>query len=108
MSYVDDIRQHAGKLVRVEIIFSEALEEDFDQLFKEKKVAARYTKIKGIMGAGYSNPKLGDAIWPQLNTMFIIYTTEDESQKIIEIVEKLRLRYIGEGVACFISDATEV
>ncbi len=108
MSYIESIKQHAGLQKRVEIIFSQALEEDFEQHFHEKKVAARYTKLSGVMGAGYSNPKLGDAIWPQLNMIYIIYCSEEDCQTIVEIVEQLRLQYIGEGIACFISEATEV
>ena len=108
MSYIEAIKQHAGLQKRVELIFSQAIEEDFVQLFAEKKVAARYTKLNGVMGAGYSNPRLGDAIWPQLNVMYIIHCSEEDCNTIIEIVEQLRLQYIGEGIACFISEATEV
>ncbi len=108
MGYLESIRQHAGLQKRVEIIFSQAIEEDFIQEFKEHKVAARYTKLKGVMGAGYSIPRLGDAIWPQLNMMYIIYCGEEDCKTIISIVEKLREQYIGEGIACFVSDSTEV
>ena len=96
MSYADAIRQHAGVQKRVEIIYSQAIEEDFVQLFKENNVAGRYTKIAGIMGAGYSNPRLGDAIWPQLNVMYIVYCSEEDCKKI------------GEGIACFVSESEEV
>ena len=108
MGYVENIKIHAGVQKRVEIIFSQAIEEDFAQLFKEREVAARYTKIAGVMGAGYSNPRLGDAIWPQFNMMYIIYCSDDDAKKIIEIVEQLRLQYIGEGIACFVSQSEEV
>lgn len=108
MSYAENIKIHAGVQKRVEMIFSQAIEEDFVQMFKEQEVAARYTKIERIMGAGYSNPRLGDAIWPQLNVMYIVYCSNDECQKIIEIVEKLRMQYIGEGIACFVSESVEV
>jgi len=108
MGYLENIKIHAGVQKRVELIFSQAIEEDFVQLFKEKEVASRYTKLAGVMGAGYSNPRLGDAIWPQLNVMYIVYCSEEDCQKIIEIVEQLRVQYIGEGIACFVSTAEEV
>ncbi len=108
MGYIENIRKHAGKLTRIEIIFSQALEEDFMQEFKEKKVAARYTKLANVMGAGYSNPRLGDAIWPQLNMMYIIYCEEAEAKKIIDICQFLREKYMAEGIACFKSSAEEV
>ena len=42
---------------------------------------------------------------PQLNTMYIIFCTEDEEKIILSILEDLRKEYIGEGIACFVSDA---
>ena len=44
--------------VRVEIIFSQALEEDFQEEFKDNKVGSHYTKLFPVMGAGFSNPRL--------------------------------------------------
>ena len=95
-------------LVRIEIICSQALEEDFNEEFKNAGVAKRYTKISQVMGAGYSNPHLGDAVWPQLNLMYIIYCDDDEAKKIQDIVVKLRKLFITEGIACFIGRGTEV
>lgn len=108
MGYLENIKIHAGVQKRVELIFSQAIEEDFQQLFAENKVAAKYTKIDGVKGAGYSNPRLGDAIWPQLNVMYIVYCNEEDCKKIVEIVEQLRVQYIGEGIACFVSESTEM
>lgn len=98
----------AGNVMRMEIICTQALEEDFRQEFDEHNVAARYTKLANVMGAGYSNPCLGDAIWPQLNVMFIVYCSADDCEVIKEIVWKLRDQYRTEGIACFVSAAEEV
>ncbi len=108
MGYLENIKIHAGVQKRVEIIFSQAVEEDFIAEFKEEKVGLKYTKLANVMGAGFSNPRLGDAIWPQLNMMYIIYCSEDDCKKIVAIVEKLREKYMGEGIACFVSESTEV
>lgn len=93
------------KMVRIELIYSQAVEEDFFEAFREERVAYHYSKIANVTGAGFSNPKLGDAIWPQLNEMMIIYCSEEESKKICDIVDKLREHYPAEGIACFISAA---
>ena len=53
-----------NELVRVELIFSQAVEEDFFDSFRKEKIVFNYTKIDNVTGSGYSNPKLGDAIWP--------------------------------------------
>ena len=93
------------KLKRVELIFSAAVEEDFMEGFKKKKIASHFTKISGVTGAGFSNPKLGDAVWPQLNEMIIVYCAKDEAEKIIGLAKDLRGRYPTEGIACFVSKA---
>lgn len=92
-------------LVRVEIIFSQAVEEDFFEIFRHEKIGYHYSKIDNVTGSGFSNPKLGDAIWPQLNEIMVIYCSEAEAEKIIEVVERLRRHYPAEGIACFISEA---
>ena len=93
------------KLVRVEIIFSQAVEEDIFELFRSEKVGYHFSKRNNVTGAGISNPKLGDAIWPQLNEMLVIYCEKEESEKIVEVVQKVREHYPAEGIACFISEA---
>ncbi len=98
----------AGIVSRVEIVCTQALEEDFVDAFKEAKVAARYTKLAGVMGAGYSNPCLGDSVWPQLNVMFLIFCSQEDCDKIKDIVWELRDKYRTEGIACFVSSAEEV
>ncbi len=97
--------EKTGKLKRVEIIFSAAVDEDFMDGFKKKKIGSHFTKISGVSGAGFSNPKLGDAVWPQLNEMIIVYCSKDEAEKIVSLVHKLREKYPTEGIACFISKA---
>lgn len=94
-----------NKLVRVEIIYSQAVEEDIFELFRFEKVGYHFSKINNVTGAGFSNPKLGDAIWPQLNEMAVIYCSSEESEKIIGIVHKVREHYPAEGIACFVSEA---
>lgn len=94
--------------VRVEIITSQALEEDFDEEFKLNNVGKKFTKINPVMGAGYSNPRLGNEVWPQLNIMYVIFCTKEEAKKIGEIVLKLRKLYKTEGTAMFTSIASEL
>ena len=100
-----DKKENAGKLKRVELIFSAAVDEDFMDGFKKKGIGAHYTKISGVTGAGFSNPKLGDSVWPQLNEMIVVYCSKDEAEKIVDLAKDLREKYPMEGIACFISKA---
>lgn len=92
---------------RVEIITSQALDEDFTEMFQKYRVGLRFTKINPVMGAGCSNPHLGDSVWPQLNTMYIIYCSPEDSEVIKQIVKDLRQLYPTEGIGCFISSGEE-
>lgn len=94
--------------IRMEIIFSQALEEDFELEFKQQKIGKRFTKLANVMGAGCSVPRLGDSVWPQLNMMYIIYCDKEEAKKIRSVIIKLRKKYITEGIACFMSSAKEL
>ena len=94
--------------IRLEIIFSQALEEDFQQACKDVQVGSRFTKFESVMGAGTSDPKLGDAVWPQLNMMYVIYCDKEEAKKHCAVVRKLRKQFLTEGIACFMSRATEL
>jgi hypothetical protein len=91
---------------RVELIFSQALEEDFVEAFRQNMIQ-KFTEIPVVKGQGCSTPKLGDEIWPQLNAMMIVYCNNDDEVKIEKIVTVLRAKYLTEGIACFVSKADE-
>ncbi len=93
---------------RVEIILSQSIDEDFITACDEKNVGKGFTKIPGIQGRGYSVPKQGDAVWPQLNTLFIVYCKDEEVEVLFEIVEELRKKYPTEGASFFESEGTFV
>ena len=93
---------------RYDVILSSAIEEDFLQGMERRVPGFRYTKITGVTGRGYSVPKLGDAIWPQLNAAFVLYCGKEESNAVLSVVRELRERYLGEGLACWRSAAVEL
>ncbi|HPO03156.1 hypothetical protein K7J14_06010 [Treponema zuelzerae] len=87
---------------RIEIIFSQSLEEDVFASLAHIPEAARFSIIPGVRGKGYSVPKMGDAVWPGENTMMIIWCESDAAAAEIEkAVVSVREKYPDEGVACF-------
>jgi hypothetical protein len=98
----------ADKRIRLEFIMSQALEDDFLREIEKVLPACKYTQLTGVHGKGYSVPKLGDAVWPQENTLFVLYVAEYESEKIVEVINALRKEYTGEGLACFRSEMEEI
>lgn len=90
---------------RIEIMLSQAVDDDFLLLLSENKVGNAFTKITNIFGKGESIAKMGDEVWPQMNNMYILYASDDETEKIIELVKNLRNAYPKEGIGCFTTDA---
>ena len=83
---------------RIEIIFSQALREDLlewvEAASKDLSPKPMYTLIPEVLGKGNSNPKMNDAVWPEVNEIIIIYTENDEFQKYVEEgVKKLQEQY---------------
>lgn len=94
---------------RIEIIFSQALEEDLvnwiESAPKDLSPKPTYTIIPSVLGKGNSNPKLNDSIWPEVNEILILYTEKDDFQKYIEEgVKKIRNQYPREGIAFFVME----
>lgn len=89
---------------RIEIIFCQSIDDDFMNICIEKKIATHFTKIPNVFGKGESIPKMGDPVWPQLNTIYIIYCTNEDCEQIKSIIYDLRIQYPTEGIACFISN----
>ncbi|AEE15669.1 PG0541 family transporter-associated protein [Treponema brennaborense] len=97
-----------GKLVRLEIIMSQSMEDDFIAAFTKADTGKMFTKIPQAMGQGFSVPKMGDAIWPQLNCIYIVFCTKTQYAEVRKIIHRLRKEYPGEGLACFRSKAKMV
>ncbi|MDR1748571.1 MAG: hypothetical protein LBR47_05870 [Spirochaetaceae bacterium] len=86
---------------RLELILSQAVESDLIEAFRAKGVGKAFTKIPDVMGQGFSSPKMGDSIWPQLNCIYIIYCEDEEAEAISAIIEDLRKQYPCDGIALF-------
>jgi hypothetical protein len=86
---------------RVEIIFSQSIEDDILESLKDIPAAQFFTLIPGVRGRGYSTPKMGDPVWPEVNELMIIYCDDDSSEEIRERLERVRERYPNEGLAIF-------
>ncbi len=89
-------------MTRIEIIFSQALEEDIFAAFKKIPEAQFFTLIPGIKGKGYSTPKMGDSVWPEFNELMIIYCpSESGVGQIKDALARLQNKYQTEGLAYF-------
>ena len=89
------------KLQRLEIIMSQSIEEDFVTAFMKEDTGRMFTKLPVVMGRGVTEPKMGDAVWPQLNCMYIVICTKEQAAVVKFIIDRLHQEYPKEGLACF-------
>ena len=89
---------------RIEIIISRALDEEFLERLEANEVT-HFTAISPVMGQGFSNPKLGNEVWPQTNKLYIFYAKEEDVVKLTKIIIKLREEFPSEGLGAYESEA---
>lgn len=89
---------------KLEIILSQAIDEDFSRLCEVREVGQHFTKSVGVMGKGNTIPKMADETWPQENVHYMMIVEDSEVESIRQIVEYLRTQFPDEGIAGFVTD----
>ncbi len=89
---------------RIEIMISRALDEEFLERINANEIT-HYTAVTPAVGQGFSNPKLGNEVWPQTNSLYIFYMKDEDVSKLTKIVITLRREFPSEGLAAFESEA---
>ncbi len=87
---------------RIEIIFSQSIEEDIFLALKPIPAAQFFSVIPGIRGRGYSEPKMNDSVWPEVNELMIIYCDDESVGPIRAAIDVVRGKFPGEGLAMFV------
>jgi hypothetical protein len=88
-------------MIRIELITNRSVEEDILEAFSREGVAKYYTKYIGVQGVGSSGPRMGDAVWPEENIVFVVWCEEEEAQRIARVVAKVKQQYPHEGIKLF-------
>ncbi len=95
--------------MRLEIFANHSVEVDIMEALQERGVGSRYTIIPSVHGVGNSDPRLGDAIWPEENFVLILYCDEEEASHVAQAVADVKSRFPDEGIKLFaIQDAREI
>ncbi len=88
---------------KVEIIIDYLEAPRLLELIKKERIAVGYTVIKETVGSGERGDRTGDGFSGELtNSYILIACSEDEAQRIVEIVRPILKRY---GGVCLVSDA---
>ncbi|MDA3810082.1 MAG: hypothetical protein PF518_07065 [Spirochaetaceae bacterium] len=88
-------------MTRLEIIANNTVEEDILDALNRIEENFSYSRLNAVHGQGHSNPRRGDAVWPEENFIFIIYTDDETAKKFVEAVCKIKLNFIQEGIKIF-------
>lgn len=88
-------------MIRMEIISNNTIELDIIEALEAVNKNFKYSKIGPVHGRGNSNPKRGDAIWPEENFIFIVYCEDEMAKLYIEAVSSIKKRFKQEGVKVF-------
>jgi hypothetical protein len=88
-------------MTRLEIFTNRSIEENLIEAFEKEGVAKAYSKIPIVHGVGSSGPRMGDAIWPEENTAFVIWCEEAEAEGIRRAVAAVKHDFPDEGMKLF-------
>ncbi|MCL2520572.1 MAG: hypothetical protein FWE37_06180 [Spirochaetaceae bacterium] len=86
--------------IRLEVITNKSLEDEL-MLYLKAAHCERYTIIPQIHGRGRQEPREGNAIWPEVNFMVIIYCEAELAENIIKTLKDLKQKYPLEGLRVF-------
>ena len=88
---------------KVEIIIGYLESPRLLEQIKEEGIAVGYTVVKEVVGSGRRGDRTGDGLSGELtNSYILIACSEDEAQRIVEIVRPVLKRF---GGVCLVSDA---
>ncbi|MDR1420539.1 MAG: hypothetical protein LBI86_09215 [Treponema sp.] len=88
-------------MIRVEIVANHSVEENIIDALKTEGAGKYYTKYPSVFGTGSSGPRMGDAIWPEINFAMVIWCEEDEARAIARAVERVKQQFPDEGIKVF-------
>lgn len=93
---------------RYEIIANKSIEEDIMEVVEKNVTDSRYTKILDIHGRGSNGSRFGDAVWPELNFMIILYCDEEDGKNVTNGLRKVKEEFPDEGLKIFHSKVEEL
>ena len=88
-------------MIRLEIVANHSVEENILDALKYEGVGKYYTKYPDIYGVGTSGPRMGDAVWPEVNFAMVIWCEEEEARGIQRAVAFVKKRFPDEGIKLF-------
>ncbi len=107
-------------MIRLEIIMDRTVEDIFLDYVAELKMEAAdkkaaqkstapstaaaaipYTLVSEAKGDGLSGPRMGTHVWPEENSLFILYVEENMLEKLRCIIRTMRKKHPSNGISAF-------
>ena len=88
-------------MIRLEVIANNSVEENILEAFRNEGVAKFFTKYPVIHGTGNSGPRMGDAIWPEENFVYVIWCEDEEARGIEKAINEVKKQFPDEGIKIF-------
>lgn len=85
-------------MIRTEIYANRSVEEDIVESLGKRLPDLSYSIVEEVKGKGGSGIRHGTAIWPEMNVLYIIYASEEESALIREAVKEVKSAFPKEGI----------
>ncbi len=86
---------------RIEIICDATIEDELKKSLHAIGDELYYTSSSPVGGRGIKGLRQGDAVWPEENALFVLYTDEGGSEQVRRAVEDVRRRFPRNGLAAF-------
>jgi hypothetical protein len=88
-------------MIRIEVFANNSVEENLFEAFQKEGVVKLYTKYSNVSGVGNSGPRMGDAIWPEVNFSLVIWCELKEARGIARAVAEVKKHFPNEGINIF-------
>jgi len=88
-------------MTRLEIIANSTVEEDIQEALNKVEDQFYFSRINGVHGRGHTDPKQGDAVWPEENFIYIIYADDSLAQELIKAIQGIKEKFTVEGIKIF-------
>ncbi|MDC7227566.1 MAG: hypothetical protein PQJ61_12445 [Spirochaetales bacterium] len=88
-------------MTRLEIIANNTVEEDIQEALNQVEEDFSYSRLNAVHGRGRTTPRMGDAVWPEENFIYIIYTDDEKAQKFVDTIRKIKEKFKQEGIKIY-------
>jgi nitrogen regulatory protein PII len=89
---------------RIEIMVNQSIAEDLQENLRDAGLMEACTRWTPVYGTGHVGPREGSAVWPETNTVLLLFLPAEKIEILRFAVASLKGIYPDEGLKCFISE----